>query len=57
MQLYLFNLSGGLMKPTDTDTGLGIVVGSTVKPYKTPTRFEGSSSKQKTLKPPAKIPY
>ena len=25
MQLFLFNISGGLMKPTNTDTGLGIV--------------------------------
>ena len=33
MQLYLFNVSGGLMKPTNTDTGLGIVVKATVKPY------------------------
>ena len=33
MQLYLYNVSGGLMKPTNTDTGLGIVVKSTVKPY------------------------
>ncbi len=33
MQLFLFNISGGLMKPTNTDTGLGIVVKSNVKPY------------------------
>src|SRR5207248_1093833 len=33
MQLFLFNVSGGLMKPTNTDTGLGIVVKSTVGPY------------------------
>ena len=32
MQLYLYNVSGGLMKPTNTDTGLGIVVKSNVKP-------------------------
>ena len=33
MQLYLYNVSGGLMKPTNTDTGLGIVVKATVAPY------------------------
>ena len=57
MQLYLFNVSGGLMKPTNTDTGLGIVVKSTVKPYLAQNRFEGTSSKQQTLTPPASIPH
>ncbi len=57
MQLYLFNISGGLMKPTNTDTGLGIVVKSTVGPYLAKNEFEGTSSKRKALKPPAKIPF
>ena len=57
MQLYLFNISGGLMKPTNTDTGLGIVVQSTVEPYLAKNRFEGTSSKQQALKPPASIPH
>ncbi len=57
MQLYLYNVSGGLMKPTNTDTGLGIVVKSTVKPYLAKNRFSGTSSKQQTLKPPASIPH
>ena len=30
MQLFLFNISGGLMKPTDTNTGTAIVVKATV---------------------------
>jgi len=57
MQLYLFNVSGGLMKPTNTDTGLGIVVKSTVAPYLALNRFEGTASKQQALTPPASIPY
>lgn len=57
MQLYLFNISGGLMKPTNTDTGLGIVVKSTAGPYLAKNRFEGTASKQQALKPPAKIPH
>jgi simple sugar transport system substrate-binding protein len=57
MQLYLFNVSGGLMKPTNTDTGLGIVVKGTVSPYLAKNRFEGTSSKQQALKPPASIPH
>ena len=57
MQLFLYKVSGGLMKPTNTDTGLGIVVQSTVEPYLAKNRFEGTSSKQQTLKPPASIPH
>jgi simple sugar transport system substrate-binding protein len=57
MQLYLFNVSGGLMKPTNTDTGLGIVVKDTVKPYLAQNRFEGTSSKKQTLTPPSSIPH
>jgi simple sugar transport system substrate-binding protein len=57
MQLYLFNVSGGLMKPTNTDTGLGIVVKDTVKPYLAQNRFEGTSSKKQTLTPPTAIPH
>jgi simple sugar transport system substrate-binding protein len=57
MQLYLFNVSGGLMKPTNTDTGLGIVVKSNVKPYLAQNRFEGTSAAPQTLKPPVPIPH
>ena len=57
MQLFLFNVSGGLMKPTNTDTGLGIVVKGTVGPYLAQNRYEGTSSKQQTLKPPVPIPH
>jgi simple sugar transport system substrate-binding protein len=55
MQLYLFNVSGGLMKPTDTDTGTGIVTKANVKPYLTPDRFEGSSKTAKALPAPSSI--
>ncbi|MDE3133822.1 MAG: substrate-binding domain-containing protein [Acidobacteriota bacterium] len=55
MQLFLYNVSGGLMKPTNTDTGLGIVTKSNVGPYLAKNRFEGTSSAAKTLKPPSKI--
>ena len=48
--LYLFNLSGGLVEPSDTDTGLTFVTKSTVAPYlKTTSRFEGSTTQQKVL--------
>jgi len=57
MQLFLYNISGGLMTPTDTDTGLGIVTSANVKPYLTPNRFVGSSAAEKVLTPPAMIAY
>ena len=54
MQLFLYNVSGGLMKPTNTDTGLGIVTKANVGPYLNKNRFEGTSSAAKTLMAPAK---
>src|SRR5215471_14667650 len=57
LQLFLYNVSGGLMKPTNTDTGLGIVVKSNVGPYLAKNRFSGTSSKQQTLKPPSSVPH
>lgn len=48
IQLFLYKLSGGLMAPSDTNTGLKFVTKATVHPYlTTKTRFEGSSSAQK----------
>ncbi|HKO29241.1 MAG TPA: substrate-binding domain-containing protein [Solirubrobacteraceae bacterium] len=55
MQLYLWNVSGGLMKPTNTDTGLGIVTKDNVSPYLTPNRFEGTSKSKKALATPSSI--
>jgi simple sugar transport system substrate-binding protein len=55
MQLFLWNVSGGLMKPTDTDTGIGIVTKTDVAPYLTPNRFEGTSSAKKSLARPSSI--
>jgi simple sugar transport system substrate-binding protein len=55
MQLFLWNVSGGLMKPTNTDTGLGIVTKSNVTPYLTPSRFEGTSAAKKALATPSTI--
>ncbi|HEX6930758.1 MAG TPA: substrate-binding domain-containing protein [Streptosporangiaceae bacterium] len=49
--LYLFNLSGGLVNPPETNTGLTFVTKSNVTPYlNTKTRFEGSSTDQKYIK-------
>jgi len=47
VQLFLYKISGGLMFPSDTNTGLLFVTKDNVKPYlNTKTRYEGSSSSQ-----------
>ena len=55
MQLFLWKVSGGLMVPTNTDTGLGIVTKSNVKPYLSKNRFEGTSAAARTLASPGSI--
>lgn len=51
LYLYLWQLSGGLVSPPTTDTGLKFVVKSNVGAYtSTPTRFEGSTGAQKYIK-------
>jgi simple sugar transport system substrate-binding protein len=48
MQLFLYKLSGGLMFPSETNTGLLFVTKDNVKPYlTTKTRWEGSATAQK----------
>jgi simple sugar transport system substrate-binding protein len=48
MQLFMYKLTGGLIAPSDTNTGLLFVTKANVKPYlTTKTRYEGSSTKQK----------
>ena len=50
--LYLFNLTGGLVAPPNTDTGLTFVTKSTVGPYlNTKTSYEGSAPPPPTLVP------
>lgn len=48
VQLFLSKLSGGLVAPSETNTGLLFVTKDTVKPYlTTKTRYEGSASAAK----------
>jgi simple sugar transport system substrate-binding protein len=49
LYLYLYNLSGGLIAPPDTDTGLTFVTKTTVNAYSVSSRFEGSTTAQKLL--------
>ncbi len=54
LYLYLYNLSGGLVAPPNTDTGLTFVTKDNVGPYlNTTSRFEGSTAAQKYLPRPS----
>jgi simple sugar transport system substrate-binding protein len=51
LYLYLFQLSGGLVSPPTTDTGLKFVVKGNVDAYTAQqTRYEGSTKDQKYIK-------
>jgi simple sugar transport system substrate-binding protein len=49
LYLYLFNLSGGLVSPPDTDTGLTFVTKTTVDAYLVLSRFEGSTAAERVI--------
>jgi simple sugar transport system substrate-binding protein len=50
LYLYLYKLSGGLVSPPATDTGLTFVTKANVGPYSKPSsRYEGSTKAQKLL--------
>jgi simple sugar transport system substrate-binding protein len=52
LYLYLFNLTGGLVAPPNTDTGLTFVTKSNVGPYlNTKTSYEGSANPPPVLVP------
>ena len=53
LYMYLFKLSGGVLAPPDTDTGLSIVNKSNVAPYVADSRFQGSTTAQKYIPVPA----
>jgi simple sugar transport system substrate-binding protein len=55
-QLYLWQISGGVTGPSETNTGLLFVTQENVSPYlETTSRFEGDSEEQKLLEPPSEI--
>jgi simple sugar transport system substrate-binding protein len=50
LYLYMFNLSGGLVNPPETNTGLTFVTKSNVGAYlNSKSRFEGSSTAEKVI--------
>src|ERR1700761_2904609 len=53
LYLYLFQISGGVLAPPDTDTGLSVVTKSNVGPYVADSRFQGSTTAQKLIPLPS----
>jgi simple sugar transport system substrate-binding protein len=53
LYMYLFNLSGGVLSPPDTDTGLSVVTKSNVQPYIADSRYQGSATAEKYITRPA----
>jgi len=58
LYLYLYKLSGGLLTPPNTNTGLAFVTKDNVDAYLTQeTRFQGSSKEQKLIERSGPIPH
>jgi len=58
LALYLYKLSGGLIFPVQTNTGLLFVTKDTVENYQsTKSRYEGSDSAPKLINHTGKIPH
>jgi simple sugar transport system substrate-binding protein len=53
LYLYLYNLSGGVLAPPDTDTGLSVVTKSNVAPYISSSRYQGSTTAEKYIQRPS----
>jgi simple sugar transport system substrate-binding protein len=47
LYLYLFNISGGTLVPSDTDTGLSFITKSNLAEYNVASRYQGSTTAQK----------
>ena len=52
LYLYLYNISGGTVSPSDTDTGLTFITKSNAAPFSTSSRFQGSTASQKYIPRP-----
>jgi simple sugar transport system substrate-binding protein len=53
LYLYLYNISGGVLHPPNTDTGLTVVTKDNVGPFLTTSRYQGTSSTQKVVTRPS----
>ena len=50
---YLFNISGGTISPSDTDTGLTFITKPNAAPFTKSSRFQGSTAAQKYIARPS----
>jgi simple sugar transport system substrate-binding protein len=53
LYLYLYNISGGTLIPSDTDTGLSFITKSNLAEYNLASRYQGSTTAQKYLRRPS----
>jgi simple sugar transport system substrate-binding protein len=53
LYLYLYNISGGTLIPSDTDTGLSFITKGNLPEYNLPSRYQGSTTAQKYLPRPS----
>jgi simple sugar transport system substrate-binding protein len=53
LYMYLYNISGGTVVPSDTDTGLSFITKSNLAEYNLDSRFQGSTTAQKYLPRPS----
>jgi len=53
LYLYLYNISGGTLIPSDSDTGLSFITKANLAEYNLPSRYQGSTTAQKYLPRPA----
>ena len=53
LYLYLYNISGGTLGPSDTDTGLSFIEKASLGNYQVSSRFQGQTTAQKYIKRPA----
>jgi simple sugar transport system substrate-binding protein len=53
LYLYLYNISGGTLPPSDTDTGLSFITKSTLPEYNKSSRYQGSTTAEVYLPRPS----
>jgi simple sugar transport system substrate-binding protein len=53
LYLYLYNISGGTLPPSDTDTGLSFITKTNLPEYNKSSRYQGSTTSQLYLPRPS----
>ena len=53
LYMYLYNISGGTLVPSDTDTGLSFITKSNLTQYNVASRYQGSTTAQKYVPRPS----